>query len=96
MVSEAVLGGGTGFKWQTLQVHIRTFRGFTAFSAITGGAGGDDIGPCMGSTETPGNHVIDSQNVSPATTVLTGKIVASQDFSFAQANLETWSPDHID
>ena len=63
-----------------LQVHSRLSRRFTTFAMIAHLAGGNQIVPRVPASARPRNDVVDRKLNIGATAILTGEVVANEDF----------------
>jgi len=76
------------------QAHARFRQGTSAFAVITGGAGGDQVGPGMWAAKMFGLDMIHGKKQGVFSAVLASELIASKDFPAAQTDFWMGSMHH--
>ncbi len=95
MTTEEVIGSGAGLCRFALEVHLRLLRVAPAFAAVAGRAGGDQIIPFVSAAFVAGDDVINGEVLCLSSAVLTGVVVAPENFALGKFDSRARALDHV-
>jgi hypothetical protein len=90
MFAKNILCAGGRFLRGVHQTHVHFIKAAAAFAVIAGRTGRHYVGPDVFTTHVPRDDVIDRQaDIAPAA-ILTGIIIAPEDFSACEFDARSW------
>ena len=95
MTTEEIVGSGIGLCRFALEMHLRLLRVASAFAAVAGRAGGNQIVPFVSAAFVAWDDVINGEVLSLSSAVLAGVVVASEDFAFGEFDSRARALDHV-
>ncbi len=81
--------------WWAQQMHVGLAEQMPALGVITGRTSSDDVVPGVTAAQMTRNDMVNRQVAGAASAILTGEIVAAQDFAPAKFDLWAGTTDHL-
>lgn len=95
MTAEEIVGSGVGLCRFALEMHLRLDRVASAFAAVAGRAGGNQIVPFVPAAFVARDDVINGEVLSLSPAVLAGVIIAPKNFALGKFDSRAWAFDHV-
>lgn len=95
MTAEEIVGSGIRLCRFALEMHLRLLRVASAFAAVAGRAGGNEIIPFVSAAFVARDDVIDGEVLSLSPAVLAGVIIAPENFALGEFDSRARAFDHV-